>query len=540
MRAFIHTTSPVRRAARLGLAQSALMILAFPPLFFPAAALLLPLPALLASRLTGPTTRTALIFGLATAPAHVFHHRWLIDVTLPGLPVLVLVLSLYSTITLLLIRRLARALPWWLAAVLGFGGVEFLRGQLLFDGYPWFLSAQPLVALPGGAWLMSLVGVYGLGALLAGSTALILHQRGPVRTLRAFLIGVPLAAALAVSPAAPAPTDTTVAVIQSNVPQDNKTGWTPEQRLVDFADLVALTRRAAEDAPALIVWPETMFPGSTLGADATAALRAEGLAFPGGRPATWYADELLALQRELGVPMLVGAIGYDGFRVEHSPEGVRFAADAEYNSTFMIDSGAVRPERYDKLHLTPFGEVMPYISWSDALESALLSIGAPGMAFNLEPGDGPVVFEIAGQRLATPICFEATNPSVCRQLAYDGTNRRADALVQLTNDGWFGRWAGGRETHLLLARCRAAELGVPVVRAANTGVSAVIDARGRVTDTAGAWSDGVLTTPLPAALKGPTLYGAVLGDGIGWLCLGGTFVGVLASFRKKTAPENAP
>ena len=317
------------------------------------------------------------------------------------------------------------------------------------------------------------------------------------------------------------------------------------ERVEDFESFLQLTRIGMERDPSLVVWPETMFPGLALDAASLETLRSAGLAYADGTPVTAFADGLLAFQEAIGAPMLVGAHGYDNLRVVEDDGGVRFEPDAEHNSAMLIEGGRAPVERYDKLHLTPFGEVMPYISWSAWLESKLLSVGAPGMAFNLSAGDEATVFEVDGFRFATPICFEATMPAVCRRLAYGGGfggKRRVDALIQLTNDGWFGRWPGGRETHLLLARCRAAELGVPVVRAANTGISAMIDARGLVNARHSALAHAVLHAEV-AGSDGPgTVYGRFMGDAAGWAALAVTFAGVAWSYRRKKTehPEEEP
>jgi apolipoprotein N-acyltransferase len=135
-------------------------------------------------------------------------------------------------------------------------------------------------------------------------------------------------------------------------------------------------------------------------------------------------------------------------------------------------------------------------------------------------GDGDVLV------LATPICFESAVASVCRRLIYQGGQRKADVLVNLTNDGWFNTMAGGREQHLQIGRFRCIENRVPMIRAANTGVSAAIDSSGRIvqygpTSPAGvqpAMSEGVMVASIEIDDR-LTMY-RVLGDAFGWLCLG--------------------
>jgi len=353
-----------------------------------------------------------------------------------------------------------------------------------------------------------------------------------------------------------------IAVVQTNVPQSNKVGWPIEQRLKDFARFARLTRRAAEGSPDLIVWPETMFPGDALDPAAAKAVRDAGLVYRGGVPAGALYDAMLALQREVGTPIMVGAIGYDDLSISARATGeIEFHQHGKYNSVFLIEDGAVRETRYDKLHLTPFGEVMPYISWSDRLEKMLRSLGAPGMLFDLDAGSKPEVFHVELDSLtltiATPICFESATPGVCRRLVFDHSLRRASVIVNLTNDGWFGDSVGGREQSLQIARWRTIDLRTPMVRAANTGISAVIDAAGRVQRVGpddipdhGAIrrresvnTDGVMRAVVFPSNTPATLY-ARTGDLVGWLCLlavsGRLLLGLFVRLRRKPRIGTTP
>jgi len=236
---------------------------------------------------------------------------------------------------------------------------------------------------------------------------------------------------------------------------------------------------------------------------------------------------------------VVGGPGYDGLNIVKDDEGF-FEYDeyeGKYNSAFVLARGRVNDRRYDKMHLTPFGEVMPVISRFDRLESMLLSLGARGMAFNLSAGRSPTTLRIpAGDdaepiEIATPICFEATIAGVCRRLVFDNGTRRAGLMANLTNDGWFSWSDAGRRTHMLTARWRCVELDTPMVRAANTGISSVIDADGRVVrDTVTPVPNdqsnaGYINEPVRLG-TGSTLYASV-GDAVGWATLVATGVGVL-------------
>ena len=128
--------------------------------------------------------------------------------------------------------------------------------------------------------------------------------------------------------------------------------------------------------------------------------------------------------------------------------------------------------------------------------------------------------------LATPICFENAMARVCRRLVYEHGRKRADVLVNLSNEGWFGRYDAGRRQHLQIARFRCVENRVPMIRSVNTGVSVAIDSSGRLIGPASVTGDGVGVAPREAGWllaelpldHRSTLYGR-LGDAFAWTCL---------------------
>jgi apolipoprotein N-acyltransferase len=141
-------------------------------------------------------------------------------------------------------------------------------------------------------------------------------------------------------------------------------------------------------------------------------------------------------------------------------------------------------------------------------------------------GQGPALFELNGIRLAPNICYEAVFPELVRKSVLAG----GDIIVNLTNDGWFGHSSGPYQ-HLQQARVRAVEEGLPLVRAANTGVSAVIDPAGRIVRSLPLGAEGVLDAPLPRALE-PTIYGRLRDGPLALLMLAG--LGVLLWRRART------
>lgn len=528
------TRRPFLGAVALGALHAILLGLAFPPVGLGLAGVLAPMPLLVLAMTSRTPWRSGLGAVIGSLPFWAYHHWWVFAVSAAGAPPLMLVQSIWPGLFVALGAMVVHAKPSIARAAslaIIWTGVEFLRGRLFFDGYPWFLIAHPTVDLPLAQWA-SVIGVYGVGFLivLLGSlflSAAMNRDAGGRRWVGPFACLLLLASG-ALLPGPGQGGSVAVGVVQTNLPQSNKMARTLEEGIRDFEEWGQLTLRAAQatPSPALLIWPETMFPGWTLTPEAIEEFAAyeRRAGFPPDRRSggTLFVEPLLGLQEQTGVPLLIGAIGYQNLTVGSDPDGsLALDSSGKFNSAFLIDNGRIRTERYDKIFLTPFGETMPYISRFPALEQAMLDFGAGGMSFDLTAGTVPVRFEIQvdGQatRFATPICFEATIPHVCRRLAYSAGERQADILVNMTNDGWFGRFDAGRANHLLIARWRAIELGTPVVRAANTGISCVVDASGRVRSSLPARQPAsVLLAEVPLSAQDRTIY-ASIGDLAGWL-----------------------
>ncbi len=541
---------PAIASFALGALHALLFWLSFPPVFVWPLAFVSLWPLLWIVWKTPRPARSALMVGIAALPMWLLHHGWMIDVTAAGLPVLGLYLSLYAFLFVWLGARwrlrVGEGWKFWCALPVLWIGLEMLRGAVVWGGYPWYLLGHPTIDATG--WTASTIGAYGASFLVALFSIRLFEVLFAERTRRArelalVLLGGAIVVLLGLTRSSQVIEGRTIgiSVIQTNVPQDNRMAWTFDQKVEDFRRFAAMTQGAKPSH--LIVWPETMFPGLSLNADAIRAERESGIVYPGGVPTTEFHDALLTLQSSVGTPMLVGAIAREGLRIDVDDDGrVSVDMDASYNSAFIVQNGEVEPTRYDKLHLTPFGEIMPLISRWDWLEEKLLALGAAGMSFELEAGRVPTVLTITRsdelhmfqERYATPICFEATMPGVCRRLVFGGGERRADVLINLTNDGWFGSSVGGRENHLLAARWRCVELRTPMVRAANTGISSFIESNGSVIARAPVNEEAVLTHGV-ALPSGATLY-ARLGDLPGWLCLAATVVIAGLSIAPRRTP----
>lgn len=556
-----------------GLAHAILMTAAFPPFNLWPCVVLAPIPLVLISiqpsraavprsawQLIGAALLLALLVAIGAVPFDLYEQQWVMDVSGLGYIPMAFGMSSFTGLFVACLRLCRLRLTWLpmsIAAPIIWTGLEVLRGEIAFTGYPWYLLAHPLIDCRMCAAAASIIGTYGVSflvAILAGLVGDLTVQ--PRRWLAPVVMCIVAAAvfigALGQAPAPPSGEHLRIAVVQTNLPQDNKMGWPWEERIKDFRRFLDLTQRAAATKPDLIAWPETMFPGAFLDPGAIAAVhkaeREFGRPFPG---LSDFYDAILAFQKDIGVPMLVGGVGVDNARLVRTDNPdfpFRPDVDASYNSVFLLAGGQVQAERYDKIGLTPFGEVMPYISLWPWLQKQLLELGAHGMTFDLTAGHRPQGFRIApaGQppiAVVTPICFEATKPGLCRWLI-NSQGPGPKLIVNLTNDGWFGSFDPGRWQHLQVARWRAAELGVPVVRAANTGVSAVIDAQGRLVkagvdgDPRPARVDGVLTADLVPG-PGVTIY-ARFGDVLGWSSLVATAGLILVSLRRPIWGRRTP
>lgn len=514
----------------------------------------------------------AALFGAGHAPAVAVAHAYLWKTAAPAYPLLVVYLCMFPAAAAYLNARLSARwpkLPSALTLPFLWVGLEYLRGEWLLGGYPWFLLGHTLSgsAVRGVTWLAPLVGAYGSSLLLSFVSLAVCdpvhrikNQRtaGVIAGLCAFAGPLVLSLLLGASltPPAPAPIRTLrVAVLQTNLPQDNKIGWPIAERVTVHQHWLDLSIHAATAGgetkrPQLIVWPETMFPGAALNPEALDALRRSGLYYTlQGReplPITWFSETLLKKQADLDIPFLVGSIAADNLAFQDDGAGGVRQSGARYNSAILVTDGRAQQERYDKIDLMAFGEYIPVVHRWKTLQNWLTGLGARGMSFDLGFGTQRNLFNVEGVRIGTPICFEVSHEKACREFTTtpDGVSRRADLLINLTNDGWFYTSDFNRRMHLLQARWRCAETATPMVRAANTGISTIIDAAGKVLTPAldggapNTQTEGTLTADAPIGdpNAGPTFYARV-GHLAGPLIAAAGALLVVAAFWPSKAPE---
>lgn len=484
----------VWRVPLVAFLSGALLTSTFSPVnFFPAAFVAFPLMIFLLGRSiswreafsTGWWTGFGLFSVGLTWIGHSFTQQDNVPIILAPFAILALagVMALYTALSFVVCQKLWVKGP---GRVLLFSAVwvffEFARG-FLFTGFPWHLAGSMWADWLPVAQSASLLSVYGLSAitLLAASASAVLlskpwSAKGVVFALAPSLVlgGLTVWGQVRLSGTQ---TEYEISVslrlVQANVSQREK--WVAH--LVDdhFDRHMRLSRGDSERGRAegvkLLIWPETAVQRESFDRD--------------GSLLRWRMSRLL----EFGSYAITGAPRY-----ERTPSGVNY-----FNSLFAFNSRGQLYARYDKNHLVPFGEYLPFQNLLNAIGLRQLT---GGVAFT--QGDGLQTIRLPGVPPFSPlVCYEIIFPGQ----VYDPGDR-PEWLLNITNDGWFGL-TNGPYQHLALARFRAIEEGLPVVRSASTGVSAVIDAHGKTVAAMGVDRAGVLDTPLPRAIEPPAVQTSI-------------------------------
>jgi apolipoprotein N-acyltransferase len=365
----------------------------------------------------------------------------------------------------------------------------------LFSGFPWALLGYSQYHHLTVIQISDVTGVYGVSYMLvlANVIAARVADAGITRATdaarRAPLpwIAGPLAAALIagvvvygqwrLSPHKDSASDHTVRIglVQPNVDQAQK--WDAAYRRDTIDRHKQLTLQVADGAD-LVIWPEAATPF---------LFEVE----------TTYKEELLTFVRERGIPLLFGSP-----TVESQTAGqLRLL-----NSAYLASGDGVVLDRYDKIHLVPFGEYIPLKAILSFLDKLVVGIG------DFVPGAGPNVLGAPGGRLGIVICFEVIFPDLVRQFVDQG----ADYMVTITNDAWFGQ-SGAPYQHFAMVVFRAVENRVAFARAANTGISGFIDAEGHILRTTEIFVEGTLSGEIRTG--GPRTFYTVYGDLFAYFCV---------------------
>jgi apolipoprotein N-acyltransferase len=476
-------------------------------------------------------------FGYFLAGLFWVGHAFLVDAKTFGwlLPFAVIALpagmAIYTALGLALARLIwTRGASRVLALAVALTLAEWLRGHL-FSGFPWNAYGYALISplwLAQGAALLGLWGLTFLAVAVFASPAVLADDRADTRRpwLAPALAVVVIAALAAYGAIRLATTPTSyvegvrLRIMQPNLQQDEKFNYAQKQQVM--SRYLALSDRSSgpqstgvRDATHLI-WPESAFPFFlTREADALA--------------------QIAALLPQ-GTVLITGAI-----RPPETAPNVPLTR--AYNSVYALDHDGSILSVYDKVHLVPFGEYLPFQRLLEQLGLVQLTNVRGGFI----AGDRRRNQHVPGAPDFLPlVCYEIVFPGdavprserpgwlydhVGRYVGWPfvaGSGERPGWLLNLTNDGWFGASAGPYQ-HFQQARVRAIEEGLPLVRAANTGISAVVDPLGRVIKSLPLGTEGVLDAPLPQGIA-PTPY-ARAGDGTAGLLVGLAFLWVMRSRR---------
>ena len=426
---------------------------------------------------------------------------WLLPFAVVGLPA---GLAVFTALGLALARMMWTHGPLRvLALALALTSAEWLRGNL-FTGFPWnaygYALTGPLV-LAQSAALIGLWGLTFLAVAIFASPAILADEATDTKRrwlplVLSLVVLIGLAAygtwRLVGNPTAYVE-GVRLRIMQPNLQQDEKFNYLAKQRVM--SRYIALSDRATgpqrmglRDVTHLI-WPESAFP-FFLNREADALAQIAELLPP-------------------GTVLITG--GVRAAEIDPSTRNIR-----AYNSVYVIDHDGSILSVYDKVHLVPFGEYLPFQSTLEKLGLMQLT-KLPG---GFLAGDRHRAYSVPrAPRFLPLICYEIIFPNEAVS-----PGEQPGWLVNVTNDAWFGISTGPYQ-HFAQARVSAIEHGLPLVRAANTGISAVVDPLGRVINSLPLGSEGVLDAPLPRLIAPP--FYARMGDGLIGLCLAAVFVLVM-------------
>ena len=486
------------RRALVALAAGALSALAlapfdaWPALFFTFPILVWLVDGAAAGRLGGlPSAAIAgwwFGFGYFLAGLYWVGHAFLVDAKTFGwlLPFAVIALpagmACYTGLGLALARMLwTRGPSRIIALAIALTAAEWLRGHL-FSGFPWNLYGYtltgPLVLAQGAA----LIGIWGLtfvAVAVFASPAVFTDDRAdtrrrwlPLALSVAVLVALAGYGAMRLSRTPTAFVDNVrLRIMQPNLPQDEKFNYGAKQRVMsqylEMSDRSTGPQSAGVRDATHLIWPEAAFPF---------LLTREPDAL----------GQIAALLQE-GTVLITGAV-----RAPEAVPGQKI--ERAYNSIYVIDHDGSILSMYDKIHLVPFGEYLPFQDFLEKLGLMQLT-KLPG---GFIPGERRRAMNVPrAPRMLPFICYEIVFPGEAVP-----SGERPGWLINLTNDGWFGASSGPYQ-HLQQARVRSIEHGLPLVRAANTGVSAVIDPLGRVVRSLPLGTEGVMDVSLPRRIDAP-------------------------------------
>jgi len=416
-----------------------------------------------------------------------------------------IVCSIFSLCVALAARKSA-ALACGLAPFL-WVSLEFLRAHLPIIGFPWNLTGYAACGSLALLQLVPLTGIYGLSFLMAAYSAMLAYLV-IARTQRAWklvLVGWALLILVAAVGRYLVPRETprfVAHLVQTNFPQSEQypARWL-EIHAGELQELERISVDAAKKTPGLIVWPEVPAP------------------FSFEEPA--FAALATHIARDSGVDFLVGVVDW-----KRDANGQWIAS----NSAVLLDPSGRRTFTYDKIHLVPFGEYVPLRRWLTFASrlTADLSDFTPGSRYGVGHLRSVETYApSAGPPFGVFICYEAIFPGEIRRFTANG----AELLINISNDGWFGRSAAPAQ-HLMMARVRAVESRRWLLRDTNNGYTVSVDPYGRVVASMASDVRGELDAPYDFR-RDLTPY-ARFGDWFSWLCVLVSVALIVVGVRRKT------
>lgn len=460
--------------------------------------------------------RRAFLLGLASGLVYFAGALyWLVDVmviygglsqpvALAVAALLVTYLAMYPALFALIVGATTRRFGFWALALAPAAWVATELGrETLLSGFPWALLGTSQATLLPIAQLASVAGVYGVSALVAlggAALAMAVTGRGRRRVLApasaVILILIVAAwgrARIASEELTGQGTPVRVGIVQGNFSQDIK--WEASLVPVILDRYLRLSAETIDRGAQLVVWPESSVPFYFLGDPARA-------------------EPIRRLARAGGAHMLLGS---DEYELGDGPAGGP-AVVRTYNSALMLRPDGELGGVYRKMHLVPFGEYVPL--------KRLLFFVAPLVqaVSDFSAGDRPALLQVGDHRASAAICYEVIYPGLIRRFVRDGS----ELLTTITNDAWFGRSSAAYQ-HFEQASLRAIEQGRYLVRAANTGISGVVDPYGRVLDRTRLFETSTVVREV-RFLQVRTVYNRI-GDAVAYLCLAMTVLALLARRR---------
>ena len=377
----------------------------------------------------------------------------------------VLYVALYPAVFAILVRRLASSYGYaaLVAAPFVWTATELGR-TYLFSGFPWVLLGNSQATTLPIVQLASILGIFGVSALVAASSAalvgiIVARAYRPAALVLAgtLLIAVWGNARVRSGELTREGQPIRVGLVQGNVDQGQK--WSVASSAAILQSYLAMTKQAVDQGAQLVIWPESSTPFRF----------EEDLA---------GAAQVRALARATGVPILFGSD-----QIEWRMNGTSRVPGRAFNSAFLVQADGSTGGVYRKMHLVPWGEYVP-------LKDLLFFVGplVEAIGTGFAPGTEATLLRVDGRPLSVSICYEIIFPDLVRRFVLEGSQ----LLTTITNDAWFGKTSAPYQ-HFEQASVRAVETGRYLVRSANTGISGIVDPYGRVLERSGIFQPAVIT-----------------------------------------------